>query len=84
MGSTGFVSCASFVIARIINKDKFFFSIKRIQNIAVKFLYSGRAVDNTIIHALNENNVKSNKATEKTKAAVKKNFIELQPTQRRK
>ena len=25
MGSTGLVSCASFVIARIINKDNFFF-----------------------------------------------------------
>ena len=45
--------------------------IKTIQKIAGKFLYSGRAVDSTIMHTLNEINIEANKATEKTKAAVK-------------
>ena len=41
--------------------------IKRIQKIAGKFLYSGRAVDNTIMHTLNKININANKATEKKK-----------------
>ena len=44
--------------------------IKKIQKIAGLFLYSGRVIDTTIIHALNEINIESTKATEKTREAV--------------
>ena len=44
--------------------------IKQIQKVAEKFLYSGRKIDNTIMHALDEINIEATKATEKTKLAV--------------
>ena len=39
--------------------------IKKVQKIAGSFLYSGRAIDSTIMHVLNEINIESTKATEK-------------------
>ena len=49
--------------------------IIQIQRIAGKILYSGRAIDNTIMHTLNEINIEATKATERTREAVK-HFID--------
>ena len=43
---------------------------KHIQKVCGKFLYDGRSVDNTQLHALNELSIKATEATEETQDAL--------------
>lgn len=43
---------------------------KKIQQVAGKFLYSGRAIDNTTMQALNELSIKASQANEETQESL--------------
>lgn len=64
------IRTANTICTRRQNKTSKQKQIKKIQGATVKFLYSGRAIDNTIMHALNKLSIGASEATEEVQEAL--------------